>query len=195
MKQRKLTIFISGILILAGCSSKEVPLHQYTLQTPQNIVQVSSSRYSNESIKVMYPESLKEKMGQKMHFSYSLSEQGTYLNSQWSNDIGKLLQGIIIQSLTESRMFKGVVSYASTAQADYRLESTIFDFSHRVRDKESHAIVSVQFSLVSTHTGKLLKSKRFSYAEPTHTTNAVGYARSSNIAMERLGKDLISWLR
>jgi cholesterol transport system auxiliary component len=144
---------------------------------------------------VTHPESLKEKMNQDMHFSYSASEQGSYLHSQWSNDTGKLLQGITIQTLVQSGLFKGVVSYESTAQADYRLESTVFDFSHRVRGKASDAIVSIQYNLISATTGKLIKSKRFNYIIPTKTTDAEGYAEATNEAMRRLSRDLIRWLR
>lgn len=142
----------------------------------------------------MQPQSLKQKMGQKMYFSYSPSEQGTYQNSKWSNDLGKLVQGTLIQTLQSSEMFNGVVSYASTAQADYRLESTVYDFSHHVRGKSSNAIVSIDFALVSSQTGKLIKSKRFSYMEATPTVDAEGYVEASNRAIERLSKDLLNWL-
>lgn len=188
---------IAGALIaivLTGCSSKISPLSTYTLQPPK-IVQVHDKKYKNKSIMVMQPQSLKEKMSQKMYFSYSPTLQGAYQNSRWSNDLGKLVQGTLIHTLQDSGMFKGVVSYASTAQSDYRLESTVYDFSHHVRGERSYAVVSVDFVLVSVDTGKLVKSKRFSYMEPTPTVNAEGYVEASNRAIERLSQDFLQWLR
>lgn len=188
---------ITGILfliVLSGCSTKMTPLKVYTLQTPE-IRDNYQESYKNKTIKVMQPQSLKEGMSQKMRFSYSPTEQGTYLNSKWSNDLGKLIQGTVIHALHSSGMFKGVVSYASTVQADYRLESTVFDFSHHVRGNASHAIISIQFTLVSTSTGKLVRSKRFSYSEATRSTDAEGYVGATNRAVEKLSNDLLLWLQ
>jgi len=189
--------YITGALLLiflAGCSTKMTPLKTYTLQTPE-VKTIYKKSYQNKTIKVMQPLSLKEKMSDKMYFSYSPMQQGAYLNSKWSNNLGKLVQGTLMYTLQSSGMFKGVVSYDSTAQADYRLESTVFDFSHHVRGDASDAVVSLQFNLVSTHTGKLIKSKRFSYREVTKTTDAEGYVQASNRAVERLSKDLLLWLQ
>lgn len=142
----------------------------------------------------MYPQSLKEKTSQKMSYSYSSAEQGVYQNSQWSNNIGKLLEGTFIQALDGSRLFKAVLPYSSTVQEDYRLESNIFAFSHQVRGEQSHALVSMQFSLINTDTGKLVKTKRFSYRVVTKTIDAKGYVEATNEAVERLTKDLLRWL-
>lgn len=188
---------ITGALIAiltVGCSSKVSPLSSYTLQAPK-VEKTDYKKYKKKSIMVMQPQSLKEKMSQKMYFSYSPTLQGAYQNSRWSNDVGKLVQGTLIDTLQSSGMYKGVVSYASTAQADYRLECTIYDFSHRVRGELSHAIVSIDVALVSTDTGKLIKSKRFSYMEPTRTTDAKGYVEATNKAVMRLSSDLLQWLR
>ena len=181
------------VIFLSGCGTKMTPLKNYTLQTPEADKRYQGS-YHSKTIKVMQPLSLKEKMSDKMYFSYSPVQQGAYLNSKWSNNLGQLLQGTVIYTLQSSGMFKGVVSYASTAQADYRLESTVFDFSHHVRGNASDAVVSLQFDLVSTHTGELIKSKRFSYREATHTTDAKGYVEASNRVIERLSNDLLLWL-
>ncbi len=185
-------IFI--LLWLNGCSSKQAPLTVYTLNTP-TVVKTYSSRFKYKTIKVMYPQSLKEKISQKMRYSYSSAEQGVYQNSQWSNNIGKLLEGTFIQALDGSNLFKAVLPYASTVQEDYRLESNIFAFSHQVRGEQSHALVSIQFSLINTDTGKLVKTKHFSYKVATSTIDAKGYVQASNVAVGKLSRDLLYWLR
>ena len=182
------------LLWFSGCSSKQAPLKVYTLNAP-TVVTSSGSKFRYKTIKVMYPQSLKEKISQKMSYSYSSVEQSVYQNSQWSNNIGKLLEGTLIQALDGSRLFKAVLPYASTAQEDYRLESNIFAFSHQVRGEQSHALVSIQFSLINTDTGKLVKSKRFSYKVPTKTMDAKGYVEATNEAVGRLTKDLLRWLQ
>ena len=189
-KQLLLSILIIGVL---GCT-KEPALKTYSLDiSPVGTVQ--GNTYKSKSIKVIYPEGLKNKISQKMNFSYSSTERGIYQNSEWSDSMSKLLQGTFIEVLDESRLFRVVLSDASRANEDYRLESTVFAFEHRVRAKESHAIVSIQFNLINVETGRVVKSKRFTYKEVTPTIDAKGYVTATNTALSRLSKDLVTWIR
>lgn len=193
MTSRMKFILIFILLWFNGCSSKQAALKVYTLNEPV-VVKTYGSKFKSKIIKVTYPQSLKEKISQRMRYSYSSVEQGVYQNSQWSNNIGKLLEGTFMQALDGSQRFKAVLPYASTAQEDYRLESNIFAFSHQVRGEQSHALVSIQFSLINTDKGKLVKTKRFSYKVPTKTMDAKGYVEATNEAVGRLTKDLLQWL-
>ncbi len=194
MPSLKKLALIAILLWFSGCSSKQAPIKVYTLKTP-GVTEISNSRFKSKTIKVSFPQTLKEKISNKMRYSYSMSDQGNYLNSQWSNNIGKLLQGTIILALDQSRLFKGVLPYASTAGEDYRLESNIFDFSHQVRGEHSYALVSIQFSLINTDTGNLLRTKRFSYKVATKTIDAKGYVEATNEAVDRLVNDMLRWLK
>ena len=194
MPNRNKLILILILLWFSGCSSKQAALKVYTLDTP-TVAKVSNSKFKYKTIKVSFPQTLKEKISNKMSYSYSMSDQGSYLNSQWSNNIGKLLQGTIILALEQSRFFKGVLPYESTAGEDYRLESSIFAFSHQVRGEQSHALVSILFSLIDTDTGKLVKTKRFSYKVATKTVDAKGYVEATNEAVNRLVNDMLRWLQ
>ena len=188
----KYLVSIVALLLFSACSKAPV-LKLYTLDVPQTN-SVTYSPYHLKTIKVTYPQSLKEQFTQKMNFSYSLSDRGTYQNSQWSNTMGKLLQGTLIDILEKSRLFNAVLSDTSTLQENYRLESNIFAFEHRVRGKLSHSVVSIQFTLIDADSGKLVKSKRFSYQEPTSSTDAKGYAIATNVIIDKLSKDLLEWL-
>ena len=186
-------IWISLFVGLVGCS-KAPALKVYSLNVP-SVGTAQSSSYRSKSIKVTYPQSLREQMSQKMNFSYSSSDRGTYQNSEWSNNMSKLLQGTFIEVLDSAKLFKVVLSDTTTLKENYRLESNVFAFEHRVRDTQSHAIISVQFTLINADTGKLVKSKRFSYRQATPSINAQGYAEATNAALARLSKDLVVWLR
>ena len=191
----KKLFFIVSLFVLSGCSLKEAaPLKVYTLNSG-NVTPVSYSDHRHQTIKVSYPQTLKDKLSNSMSYSYSGAERGEYENSQWSNNLGKLIQGNIIQILVQSRIFKAVLPYESTAGEDLRLESTVFDFSHHVRGESSYAVVSIQFSLIDTDSGKLIRTKRFSYKENTQTFDAKGYIEATNRAMVRLSRDLVLWLR
>lgn len=193
MRSIKQLTLITILIGLLGCT-KEPALKVYSLDvTP--VSAVHSSSYKSKSIKVIYPQSLKNTISQKMYFSYSSMERGAYNNSEWSNNMSKLLQGTFIEALDGSRIFKAVISDTSTAKEDYRLESNIFAFEHRVRGSQSDSVISIQFNLISVETGRMAKSKRFTYVEPTPTTDAKGYVKATNIALSKLSKDLVAWLR
>lgn len=188
------SIVVIGICIgLIGCT-KAPALKVYSLNVP-NVEATHHSSYSRKSVKVTYPQSLREQMSQKMNFSYSFNDRGTYQNSEWSNDMSRLLQGTFIEVLDSAKLFKMVLSDTTTLKENYRLESNIFAFEHRVRGSASHSIISIQFTLINADTGKLVKSKRFSYAEPTPTINAEGYANATNKILSRLSQDVLQWLQ
>lgn len=185
-----LIIILIGVL---GCT-KQPALKVYDLDTPA-VSTIHGNTYKHKTIKVTYPQSLKNKLTQKMNFSYSSMESGTYQNSEWSNNMRKLLQGTFVEVLDKSKLFKAVLSDTSTVKEDYRLESNIFAFEHSVRGTASNAVVSIQFNLISTETGRLVKTKRFTYKETTPTTDAKGYVTATNRVIVKLSEDLLKWLQ
>ncbi len=187
------TAFIMIFIGILGCT-KEPALKVYSLNVPA-VEMVQSNYYRNKTLKITFPQSLREQMSQKMNFSYSNNDHGTYVNSEWSNNMSKLLQGTFIEVLEGSKLFKVVLSDTTTLKENFRLESNIFAFEHRVRGTQSHAIISVQFTLINADTGRLVKSKRFSYSEATASVDAQGYAAATNVALARLSRDLVAWLR
>jgi len=189
----KQVMIILMLWLFTGCSSTQPPLKIYTLKV-DGVPSVISKRYHAAILKVAYTGSVKERFSDMMRFSYSPVEQGEYQNSQWSNDVGMLLQGVLVETLSRSGLFKAVLSYNSSVEEDYRLESTLFSFSHAIRGPYSYALVSIQFDLIDTHSGRLVKSRRFSYREDTKTTDASGYVEATNKIMTRLSYDLIHWL-
>ncbi len=195
MRKSRLTHIVSMMIVAGfiGCSKAPV-INVYSLNAPQIPIE-SANAYKEKTIKVTFPQSIKEPMSEKMRFSYTMNDRGTYQNSQWSNNMSRLLQGTFIEVLDSSRLFKVVLSDMSTLEENYRLESTIFDFEHQVRGRDSYAVVSIQFTLIDEDRGRLVKSKRFSYQEPTLTTDAKGYAIATNRIIAKLSQDLLRWLK
>ena len=182
------------LFILSACSMKQVPaMTVYTISVP-TIKPVINSKYRNKVMKVSYPIALNEKLNNKINYSYSLLDKGEYLHSVWSNHLSKILQGNIVQVLMQSKLFDVVVPSKSNINDDYRLENTVFDFSHHVRGTKSYAIVFIHSILIDAKTGKLIKDKRFSYKVNTKTTNAKGYVEANNIIMSKFSNDLVKWL-
>jgi len=170
------------------------PMNVYTMETPA-VSPASYGQYRSKILKVSYPIALKEKLSDGISYSYAPTDRGEYMNSRWSNDVGKILQGSIIEVLTQSRLFKVVLPFSSDVEENLRLESTVFDLSHHVRGEASYAVFSVQCTLMNAETGKLIKARRFSYREPTASKDARGYVEATNRIMARYSRDLVKWLR
>ncbi len=180
------------LLLLSGCTGKQAPMRTYMLTAPSH--SIISAKYRGKTLKLAYTRSITNQAGYKMFYSYADTDQGTYQNSQWANAVGRMLQGVLIDTIGQSHMFRAVLPYTSSLRENYRLESTLFDFSHHVRGESSYAVVSIQFTLISVDSGRLIKSRRFTYREPTVTTNAKGYAEATNRIIKRLSSDLLRWL-
>ena len=191
----KHTAWLLSFFLLSGCALKESsPITEYTISA-NPVASVSSSPYRNKAIKVTYPDSLKEKYSRSINYSYSLSDRGVYQNSQWVNALPYLIEGSVIEALDQGHVFKGVLPFSSTVYEDYRLESTVYDFSHHIRGEESYAIISIRFTLIDSKTGRMTKTRKFSYKEYTPTTDARGFVSAANVAMSKLSRDLVNWIR
>ncbi len=185
-----LTIIIA--ISLFGCS-KLPQVETYSIEIP-HIKSRQNAKYRDKIVKVAYPKSLKETISQNMNFTYSSSERGSYQNSQWTNSLIKLIQGMTIELLANNKIYKAVIPITSTVKEDYIIESTIYAFYHNLKNSQSKAIVSIEYRVIDSRDNTLIKTKRFSYSEDTPTTNAKGYAIATNKAISRLGNDLLVWL-
>ncbi len=182
------------IFVLLGCSIKEAPpINLYRLPTPKIDIYADTSPYKHRTLKVAYPLSLKSPLSYKIFYIENTIE-GYYQNSQWSNPLGKMLQGDLVELLQKSRTFRLVLPSESSVHEDMRLESIVYDFSHHVEGRDSYASVQIRFDLIDMDSGKVNKSKMFHYKEQTPTVNAKGYIEAANRALARLARDLIEWL-
>lgn len=184
----------AALLMLAGCVGREAPpVTYYVLEVPQ-VTKAAYSPYKTKVVKVAFPESLRESISDRMLYSYSAQDRGSYLNSRWANNLGKMLQGVLIETLERSGAFKAVLPYSSTATEDVRIEPFIYDISHHIRGDRSVAVVSVEISVIDTYTGKLIKTRRFRYEEPTPTVDARGYVTATNRILKRFSRDVLRFL-
>jgi ABC-type uncharacterized transport system auxiliary subunit len=180
------------IFLMWGCSQSP-PLQRYTLMAPQ-VKTTLYKGYQKRILKISYPQAILTPMDQKMHFSYSMHDRGSYLHSQWIEESGRLLQGVLVASLDVSGRFYTVVPMESSLVEDYRLESRLFAFEHRIRDGDSRAIFSVSMTLMDSKYHRVIKTRRFFYQQPTRSTDAKGYAEATNRIMEQWIGDLLKWL-
>ncbi|NPA28052.1 MAG: hypothetical protein GXN91_03275 [Epsilonproteobacteria bacterium] len=185
------------VIFFAACSVKKLePLKLYTLNIPK-VQKVLNSPYKNKTLKVVYPLSIGVNLGYKISYLYLKDgDGGYYVNSQFKETLSYQLTRILLDTLSQSGLFKSVVPYDSDIIEDLRLESTVFRVEHQVReDNSSYAVVDIEFRLVDMESREILKSKRFRYTKECKTTDAKGFIEALNEIFEELSQDLIDWLR
>ncbi len=194
--RRIIKIIYSSILvvIISGCSTKSEPMVTYTIDPSTKIAKIRKSPYMDSSVKVSYPTNIKGKSSSSLYYSYNDIEKDSYQNASWESNSGQLLTYSIIRALEQSRVFKSAIDYRSIANADYVLESEVYQFYHKVRKDISLCVLSIRFDLINSSTNELTKSKKFTYEIPTDTTDAKGYVKATNKAIARLSRDLVKWL-
>ncbi|SFV53088.1 hypothetical protein MNB_SV-6-21 [hydrothermal vent metagenome] len=187
------SLFVVAMAI-SGCSIKGKPMVTYTISPNIKISKISKSPYRNSSIKISYPTNIKGKSSSSIYYSYSDMEEGVYQNASWGSSSSQLLTYSIIRALEQGGVFKSAIDYRSVANVDYTLESEVYEFYHKVRKDISLSVVSIRFDLIDSSTNELVKSKKFTYEISTDTTDAKGYVKATNRAIERLSRDLVKWL-
>ena len=190
---KSLSTIVFAILI-SGCTTKSEPMVTYTIDPDMKVSQISRSPYRESSVKVSYPTDIRGKSGSSIYYSYSDTEEGSYQNASWGSNSSQLLTYTIMRALEQGKVFGSTIDYRSVANADYVLESEVYQFYHKVRKDISLSIVSIRFDLIDSSTSKLLKSKKFTYKISTESRDAKGYVEATNKALERLSRDLVRWL-
>ena len=185
-----LLALLSTLLILSACSSKAIRM--YTLAPAE--VPTAASTFRHASVRVDYPKGIEDTMGTRIYFSRSDLTRSYYRYNQWSISLNRIVMAHLIETLQRSRIFGTVLDYASEADSDYTLETTIYRFQHRIEKERSYADVSIGLRLLRSSDNRLVKSRRFNYLIPAETTDAPGFVEAANRAMQRLSADMVRWL-
>jgi len=191
MKTIQIFVALAILLLLSACSSKSI--NMYTLTPSPSQMHAAGARYS--SIRVEYPKGIEDTMGTRIYYTRSDLTQSYYLYNQWSDSLNRLILSNLIEALQSNRIAKHVLDYASEANADYDLETTIYRFEHKITPQGSYADISIGLRLLRNRDKKILKSRRFNYLIPCKSTDAKGFVEAANEAMHRLSTQMLTWLR
>jgi cholesterol transport system auxiliary component len=179
------------LLLLTACGSRQIRM--YTLAP--GTVPSGYASFRRSDVRVEYPKGIEDTMGTRIYYTRSDLTRSYYLYNQWSLPLNRLIMAHLIETLQRGKAFRHVLDYASEAGADYLLETTIYRFDHRITGQGSFAEISIGVRLLHTGDRRLVKSRRFAYRVPCESTDAPGFIRATNRAMERFSSDLLKWLR
>ena len=130
-----------------------------------------------------------------MLYSKAQYDQNSYAYSRWSDSPVRLLHILFQAALEESGRFGAVISPTSASEADFLLESTLYDFSqHIYGDDTSDGVVRIRFYLVNNTTKKVTATKEFVSKVQGSTLSARGATVALNKASINIAHGLTHWL-
>lgn len=177
------------VLLLQGCVPKTHELSLYNLDTPF----LKEARVKqNVVLRVDYPTANDALSGSRIYYKRGATV-GYYLYSNWSSSLNRLLYSQLLQKLQESKIYKNVVGYSSTAKADRVLELKIVSFYHIVKEGRSYTDIILDAKLIDAN-GKILKSKEFHYKRALPKVDAVSFVWGSKRDLREFFGDLTRFL-
>ncbi|HHA19834.1 MAG: hypothetical protein DRQ39_01940 [Gammaproteobacteria bacterium] len=130
------------------------------------------------------------------NISYQDQQQGfnSYAYSRWSDSPVNLLSFYFQQLLEQSKYFSAVTPPGSLSDTDLVLESTLYDFSHHIKDDDhSTANVSIQFYLIDARSKKVIATTLLD-SEVVSEQNAGSAVLGLNKAVNNIADQLLVWL-
>ena len=184
--------------LLAGCVTKSVvPAYIYTIAPVwgDSRARAETEKKSLLIIKLAPVRGTRALTGTEIIYTDTRYSRNSYAYSRWSDAPVRLLQTLFQVALEESGRFGAVVPPASASEADLLLESTLFDFSHHIKDDgTSEGVVRVRFYVIDNTTKTVTATKEFVSKVPASSQNAQGAASALNKAATNVARNLVSWL-
>ncbi len=191
-------LIFCGLLFLAGCSVKTVPsATEYTLKiAQQKIPTPDSSACTKQDLKVLEPFGSSEYVTTDLYYVVLPFEENRYAQSAWSQSVASTIYEELLSALRQSKLFKGVASYASVASSDLILEVELNDFkqyfSHNL--KSSYIVSDITFTLVEAKTHKAISQKQIRKQITTKSLDAKGGVEALNEALDETVAEALMWL-
>jgi len=197
MKNSRLIALIL-LSLLTGCATIKTP--------PTDIYTISPVWKNNESggqhkdksalvIKLAPIKGARAFSSNQILYSDSHYGQNGYAYSRWSDAPVKLLQILFQIALEENDQFSAVVPPTSASDADFLLESNLYDFSYHLNDDgTSDGVIRVSFHLVDNTTKSIIATKVSTSRVPALSQNAQAAVVALNKAAFNVTRELLSWL-
>ena len=181
-------LLLSIISTLVGCSlTKPMPtptIAKYTLNQMSPI-----SKIPNNSQKDLVVSSMKSNVGYNTTDMLYMTEPfrlQAFAKNAWNAAPASMLQALLIDSLRNSHLFRVVLSAPSTAQTEYRLDTTLLKLQQEIFGARAHIRLTVDASVIKTRTNAVIASQRFEAVVPTAANPKDGVIAANRAALQVL---------
>ncbi|MDD3342058.1 MAG: ABC-type transport auxiliary lipoprotein family protein [Sulfurospirillaceae bacterium] len=183
------------ILMMSGCSTKDVQLKPFTYTLEPALTLERFSNHNDDVLKVSRIESYSG-LNSRAIFYLKDGAMQPYKYGVWSETPSLKLQYLITEALQDQNHFNAVVLGNSLASSNLVLESILQNFEEVFRkDGSSYAHVSIRFRVIDMHSSEVIASAKFSSKKDVINLNgAEGAVEAFNIASKEVIRDLSLWI-
>ena len=188
MKQY-LALLILG-LTFSGCISltKEVPSYtKYKL----NLEDKQINTLKNKSFDIIEPKTINSLNSKKIVYEKDVYNQEIYALSIWSTKPSKMIQGLLLESL--SNEYKLVKTPYIKSITDFKIQALILDFTQKISKNNSKSVFKINLYLTNTKT-KNVFSKLFYYEGKNENIDAKSNVKTLNTLSNIFIKDAKKWI-
>jgi cholesterol transport system auxiliary component len=179
-------LFFAG-LWLAGCSS----LKPIDLQlTNYALTQAATKRYTRQiqpmTVLVANPVAAPGYQSRYMLYTEQPQQLKAFTKNQWVAPPAKMLQPLLIESLTNSGYFSAVVGVPHNGRSDLRLETTLLQLEQSFVTNPSVVEMALQVTVIDARSRRVLQSKIIKASQATSENSPRGGAAAANVATQSL---------
>ena len=186
---KRVVSIIFAIFLITGCIPKAT--HQINTYDLSVNIDTTSTKRVNKVLKVKYPMALGAINSSRIFYKKD-GITSYYLYSRWSDSLSRLIYKDILTALQNSKKYKDVIGYSSSARADLSLEVEIVDFYHIVENSNtSYALITINVRYLDEKTQKIVKSKVFRYKKYLDNANAKSFVKAAKEALREFLIELI----
>jgi len=159
MNVLKTTLLLAVIFIVGGCGSQKQTINRYYLIEKPDSISVANSRQSSllEGYCEILPVDISPAFASREIANRSSSHEIIYYkNHHWAIGPAKSLNSMIEDYLTQARIFKGVSSRSRIADAQFKLETTVYQLEVVRENENLSAHLALEFKLFNTPDNTLL---------------------------------------
>lgn len=115
--------------------------------------------------------------------------------NQWADTPANMVAPLLVQSLSQSGIWRDVVLLPSLVPGDYRLDVYGFALQQEFFQQPSRVRVTARAQLVDLKLSMIVGMQRFEAIEPAPSENAYGGVVAANRAVAALLDQITVWLR
>ncbi|MDF1759508.1 MAG: ABC-type transport auxiliary lipoprotein family protein [Coxiellaceae bacterium] len=117
-----------------------------------------------------------------------------FSKNRWVGTPANMMLPSFVQSLSNARYFKAVVTSPFSGLTDYNLQTDILEFEQNFMLPQSRFVMTIQADLVNSKTNKIQASKRFSTTVTAQQNDPYGGVLAANQAAAKINRQLTQFV-
>lgn len=186
--------------VLGGCSvlpqrSPPPTVTAYRITTPELPRHPIVEKPACPTLRLEDMETAAGFSGSAMRYSETPGTLDHFAFHRWVAPPNRMLDPLLLQTITASGLFDGVITASSPANATLQLDTRLIALTQRFRKTGSSVHLVIRASLSDLATHRQIAARRFVIDEPADAATPEAGVRATDRAVTRLTRELTLWLR